>query len=116
MKLGLKTLWLIALVGVGCGDDGVGPGGEVVGGACTVSQNCAVGSECLGGKEFPGGTCALRCNAQSHCPDGTECMKEKDGVCLLACRYPQDCRLGYSCKGKDRYGLAGEALVCIAED
>jgi hypothetical protein len=87
----------------------------VVGGPCVDRNDCAAGSRCLTGGDFPGGICTTPCAADSPCPRGSVCVDEAEGVCLLACTSPADCRAGYGCKGKPRKSTAGDALVCFKD-
>ncbi len=97
-----------------CGDDdGVGLFGDEVGGPCRDSNDCQY--RCQGGGDFPQGTCTLPCNIDDDCPLGTYCVKKEDGICLLGCDHPADCRDGYTCKGVENNGTEGESLVCIHE-
>ena len=107
----LVSLVLVCLM-PGCGDDGVGASGSVVGGPCASTDACAAGSFCVTGGDFPDGTCTVSCRSDPECPEGTACVDKQGGVCLLACLYPQDCRAGYTCKGEDRAFGGGDALVC----
>ena len=108
--------WLSALVVLltclvlGCG---VGNDGDVVGGPCRDDTDCASGSFCLAEKDFPGGTCTVRCGSHDDCPSDTRCVEEDNGVCLLECYEPEECRGGYTCKGKKNQSGGGESLVCI---
>lgn len=106
--------WLLFACSVlGCGDGGVGPEGDVVGGSCTGDGQCAEGSRCLVEGDFPGGTCTVDCDSQADCPSGSACVQENDGTCLLSCESASDCRAGYDCEEKSRRGASGGAFVCI---
>ena len=98
----------------GCSsDDGVGRTGELVGGACELTDDCD--ERCLNDNDFPDGTCTVSCSNDDDCPSGTHCIDEAGGVCLLACELPSDCRGGYTCKGKENAGHGGESLVCFKD-
>lgn len=114
MNCGRLTMPCVLFLMASCGD-GVGPGGEVVGGACRLATECAAGSYCETSGDFPGGTCTVRCRSEAECPGGTACVSKAGGICLLACQYPQDCRPGYTCKGESRESGGGDALVCIKD-
>jgi hypothetical protein len=104
---------LLTLLAPGCGNDAVGKNGSVVGGACSGSGGCAGGSTCLQDTMYPGGMCAVHCQAQSDCPRGSICVQESGGMCLLGCSSASDCRSGYSCQDKSTLNPAGHATVCI---
>lgn len=95
---------------VACGGDGVGKGGDVVGGPCASNGDCEFRCE-LGG-DYPQGTCVKPCNTDNDCPDGTYCINTNGGICLLACTTPSDCRGGYTCEGKENRTHGGDSLVC----
>lgn len=95
---------------VACGDDGVGHGGDVVGGECRDDFDCA--ERCLSGDDFPRGTCSVSCRDDRDCPGGTYCVDEAGGTCLLACGAHADCRPGYVCDDTDRRGGGGDVFVC----
>ncbi|UJR84983.1 hypothetical protein [Sandaracinus amylolyticus] len=105
---------LVLLAAVGCGDGGVGPEGDVVGGSCTADGACAGGSRCLVESDFPDGTCTVDCTSQDDCPGGSICVQENGGTCLLACEAADDCRDGYACVEKSRLGAPDGALVCMS--
>lgn len=110
------ALALLACSGLlaACGDDdAVGLDGDRVGGACRDSNDCEY--RCQEGGDFPDGTCTLPCNVDDDCPLGTYCVHKEEGICLLGCEHPTDCRDGYTCKGVDNNGTDGESLVCIHE-
>lgn len=110
---GMTRLFAISLVLViaACGGDGVGNGGDVVGGPCASNGDCDFRCE-LGG-DFPQGTCVKPCNTDGDCPDGTFCINTDGGICLLGCNEPSDCRGGYNCEGKENRTHGGDSLVCI---
>lgn len=92
------------------GSDGVGNAGDVVGGPCNTSGDCAF--RCETGGDYPQGTCIKPCNTDNDCPDGTFCINRDGGVCLLGCDRPSDCRGGYNCEGHENRGHGGDSLVC----
>lgn len=104
---------VVAIAGfVAChGGGDVGPDGGLVGGACRDGRDCA--ERCVGGGDFPDGTCTVDCRDDRDCPDGTLCIDVEGGVCLLGCRYHEDCRPPYECKDRDREGAGGREAVCI---
>ncbi len=111
----MKHLWVafgLALVAGGaCG----GTPADVMGGPCTV-QSCAPGSHCLTGADFPDGMCVIACSvANPSCPEASVCVEEEGQNCLPSCSSPQNCRLGYTCKGKKNVVGGGESLVCLKE-
>jgi hypothetical protein len=111
----MRALIVVVFMVAACGDDapGVGLSGDVVGGPCATSNQCAGGSECQTGGDFPGGTCTVPCLTQSQCPSGTVCIDKGGGMCLLPCQTVQDCRGGYKCKLHKRKDKSDEALVCL---
>jgi hypothetical protein len=102
---------------VGCGDsgsgveEGVGVDGDVVGGPCQSSADCADGSECID-DNYPDGTCTIACARDADCPEGSVCISSDGGVCLLTCDSKADCRAGYECEGKSKEEGDGESKVC----
>ena len=109
----MRHLWfaalLLPLASSGCG----GTPTEVVGGPCA-PQSCAPGSLCLTGADFPGGMCVVACStANPSCPEGSVCVEEEGKNCLPSCSAPQNCRPGYTCKGKKNVVGGGESLVCL---
>lgn len=111
--LRLASIVTIALLTLtfACGDDGVGNGGDVVGGACVDNGDCA--ERCQLGGDFPQGTCTVTCNTDNDCPGGTYCIDTEGGICLLGCDTPSDCRGGYNCEGKTNRTHGGDSLVCV---
>jgi hypothetical protein len=109
-RLTVAALAVVALFG--CGGGSVGKDGDVVGGACGSSGECAGGSSCLTASMYPAGMCTVDCETQADCPDGTVCVTESGGTCLLGCNEAGDCREGYGCIEKSTPG-DGHALVCI---
>jgi hypothetical protein len=107
---------MVCLGGVaGCGDDGtsgVGTEGDVVGGPCTDTSECADGSTCLDEGDFPGGTCTVACDDDADCPAGSLCISSEGGVCLLPCDSKDECREGYECEGKSKQNGEGDSKVC----
>jgi hypothetical protein len=91
--------------------DGVGLDGDVVGGSCRDSRDCA--ERCVRGSDFPGGTCTVDCRDDRDCPASTYCIDVSGGICLLDCYDDRDCRRGYDCSNKRRRGTSGRAYVCI---
>lgn len=106
-----STTMLMFVAIVGCGGDGVGLDGDLVGGACTGPADCEY--RCETGGDFPQGTCVKPCNVDADCPDGTYCIEKEGGICLLGCDVPSDCRGGYNCEGQTNRGHGGDSLVCI---
>ncbi|MBA3392118.1 MAG: hypothetical protein H0T89_05710 [Deltaproteobacteria bacterium] len=92
------------------GGDGVGLGGDLVGGPCVDERDCDF--RCQTGDDYPQGTCIKPCNTDNDCPDGTHCINTDGGICLLGCDVPADCRGGYNCEGKENRGTGGDSLVC----
>jgi|MudIll2142460700_1097286.scaffolds.fasta_scaffold05998_2 hypothetical protein len=111
--LRLTSILMLMMFAFACGDDGVGHGGDVVGGPCVSPGDCAF--RCETGGDFPQGTCIKPCNTDGDCPDGTNCINQDGGICLLSCGQPADCRGGYNCLGKENRGHGGDSLVCIAD-
>jgi hypothetical protein len=112
----MKQWMILGVMGwalAGCGGDGVGNTGDVVGGPCQDDNDCARGSECATGGDFPGGTCTVRCFDDRDCPSGTACIDTSGGICLLLCDFDTDCRLGHECSDESRQGASGSASVCI---
>jgi len=109
-----RTLVLAAIIfaSASCGDD-VGNSGTAVGGPCSSNVDCSPQSRCVTSGDFPGGTCAINCASHEDCPFGTRCVSKEDGICLLQCEVPADCRGGYSCKGESNASGGGDSLVCI---
>jgi hypothetical protein len=94
-----------------CGEDDVGNGSDLVGGACQHDPDCS--DRCVEGKDFPNGTCTVDCHDDGDCPDGTHCIDSAGGVCLLSCEHDPDCRGGYDCRDRKRRGHGGNAPVCF---
>jgi hypothetical protein len=105
------TLGVVGLAG--CGGDGVGTDGDLVGGACAANADCE--DRCLTGADYPEGVCSLSCASDTDCPESTYCIEDGGGVCMLACARPSDCRGGYTCKGKRNQGHGGDSLVCFKD-
>ena len=104
----------VLLAPLGCGDGGsVGNSGDLVGGPCDDDSDCASASYCQHGGAFPDGTCTQKCAVQAHCPPGTACVEKEGGICLLLCRFQEDCRLEYRCKSTKRIEDDGNDMVCI---
>ncbi len=108
----LFAVAVLLLLAPACGD-GVGNEGDLVGGPCRDSQDCA--DICLTGSDFPEGTCSIPCRFDEDCPGGTACIDEDGGVCLLLCHFDTDCRHGYECDDESRKGHPGNAAVCIED-
>lgn len=113
----IRVLSLLAactalLIASGCGG-GVGNDGDLVGGSCRDSDDCA--EFCATGSDFPEGTCTVSCRDDVDCPSGTACIDEDGGVCLLLCNFDTDCRRGYECDDESRQGHPGDASVCIED-
>lgn len=110
--LGVLLFVLVAHNAGSCGNDGVGVNGDVVGGPCLGAADCE--EACLRDGDFPNGSCSVPCGTDAHCPPGTFCIRhDGQGWCVLGCVHPSDCRAGYTCKGQDNNGHAGESLVCV---
>lgn len=107
--LGMLT-GLTLLLAVGCGN-GVGNSGAEVGGSCVVSSDCSVLSRCLTGADFPGGYCAASCDSTADCPDGSVCVEQQGGICVVDC---SECRGddGYSCQDLPARGAGGTVRGC----
>jgi hypothetical protein len=118
MKATAPLLLLAALFVFGCGDDstggsdGVGTNGDVVGGPCAGTDECASGSECQVDGDFPGGMCTVACSTDDDCPSGSYCISNEGGICMLPCESKDDCRDGYQCEGKSREAGDGDVKVC----
>lgn len=96
----------------GCGNS-VGPGGSLVGAACSESAMCA--SMCVMDKHYPGGMCSVRCASDVDCPAGAVCIDDAGGICAVACGVNADCAnfgRGFLCDARDRRGAPGGTLVC----
>ncbi|HUH04898.1 MAG TPA: hypothetical protein VML75_23030 [Kofleriaceae bacterium] len=113
MRFVLMILATASFLLVGCGGDGVGNGGSLVGGSCSSQSDCD--ERCLTGGDYPQGTCAVSCDTNADCPEGTQCVDKEGGVCLLSCTVPAECRGGYTCKGEQNKGHGGDSLVCIQD-
>jgi hypothetical protein len=115
---GFAIVGWVLLVVSGCGSDssgggdGIGNEGDVVGGPCSDSSECADGSLCESGGDFPGGMCTVACSSDSDCPEGTYCISNEGGICMLPCESKDDCREGFQCEGKSRESGDGEKKVC----
>lgn len=109
MTLRLALMLAITALAAAC-DDGVGNDGSLVGGACSSSNDCEF--RCETGGDFPQGLCTRPCNIDDDCPDGTFCIDTQDGICMLGCQRPSDCRGGYNCEGRRNRGHGGDSLVC----
>ncbi|MCC7384721.1 MAG: hypothetical protein IT384_22925 [Deltaproteobacteria bacterium] len=117
MRPPLLTLALSLALGLavwGCGGS-VGVDGSTVGGPCTTNTDCSSSSRCLTSGDFPGGYCTVNCAKHEDCPTDARCIEKESGVCLQQCELPQDCRGGYTCKGKKNQFGGGESLVCIKD-
>jgi hypothetical protein len=103
-----------ALVVLGACGSGVGNEGVIVGGDCVVSRECDVDSRCLTGEDFPGGYCARSCDSDDQCPEGSACVDEAGGVCMVSCASSGECRSeeGYDCVELTARGAGGTATVC----
>jgi hypothetical protein len=112
-----EMLWVVVLGAmvsvVGC-SSGVGNDGDIVGGACVVSSQCAMESRCLTGASFPAGYCAKTCGSDEDCPGGSECVQVEGGVCMVSCGSSAECRSGdgYGCVSREARGAAGTRTVC----
>lgn len=106
----LVLICIVLVAASACGGDGVGNGGDVVGGPCASSGDCE--HRCQLGDDYPQGTCVKPCTTDEQCPDGTHCINTEGGICLLSCDVPADCRGGYNCAGKENRGHGGDSLVC----
>lgn len=104
-----SVLLLTLLTATACHD--VGVDGGLVGGSCRDDRDCV--ERCVDGGKFPDGTCTVDCRDDRDCPADTFCIREKGGVCLLACDVDDECRGGYDCKNEDREGRSGKIEVCI---
>lgn len=109
----LALLFFALFAIAGCSSD-VGPNGLAVGGPCTDAFDCAAGSYCLRSLAFPDGMCTTNCGDDSDCRNGSTCVEQASGVCLLTCETDADCgREGYVCRERDRRGMTGRVRVCI---
>lgn len=98
---------------LGCGDEGIGNEGDVVGGTCETADDCH--DRCVRSGDFPQGVCTVSCSVDDDCPDGTHCIAKEGGICLLACELPSDCRGGFTCQGEENRGHGGDSLVCVGD-
>ena len=118
MKIGK---WVLALALLGCGaigcdgDDNekVGPGGSLVGGSCSNSDDCQ--ERCVRGGDYPGGMCTVGCASDDDCPRHTACISDEGGICSIVCDRGDDCAdfgKEWTCKDRDRRGHSGKVGVC----
>lgn len=113
--IGRAVVMALTTLLAACGDDGpsgVGNEGDVVGGPCEGSGDCADGSECLSDGDFPGGMCTVACSSDADCPEGSLCVSSDGGTCLLPCNDDADCRDGYECDDRSREEGDGTVDVC----
>ena len=98
-----------------CGPDDVGPHSRLVGGRCSVDNDCS--KRCITGGNFPEGYCSVTCLNDKDCPGGSVCISQNGGICMATCSgAPADCDpygAGFSCNRETRQGGSGGALVCI---
>jgi hypothetical protein len=106
------TLSALLLAAACSGGEDVGVDGDVVGGPCAAADDCADGSTCITSGDFPGGQCSVACSSDAQCPDGTRCISNKSGVCLLSCASAADCRGDYKCEDESLESGDGSVLVC----
>jgi serine protease len=102
---------------LGCGADDVGPQSHMVGGRCTVDNDCI--KRCVTGTHFPGGYCTVSCTTDRDCPGGATCGAISGlagGICLAVCQIPADCNgygAGYQCNRQTNQGGGMAALACV---
>jgi poly-gamma-glutamate synthesis protein (capsule biosynthesis protein) len=101
-------------------DPGWEPVGEAdgwIGGSCASELVCG-GGVCAG--DYPGGLCTRSCDG--YCPDqvgraGSFCVADQvgsAGMCVSTCDDDQDCREGYRCQQRARFGQPGVVKrVCL---
>lgn len=89
-----------------------------IGGSCESSGVCG-GAQCS--TSFPDGLCTQSC--EGSCPDQvgratTFCVAAPSGaagMCVAQCQTDADCRTGWSCQSRSRYGDASTTRrVCVA--
>ena len=106
MKMNLKITMAIVCVAfllVGCGDEtseAAGDGsGQMGGGTCFISDECATGQYCKADDPFasPEGTCAPfeqeggECTSGTQCVDGLVCLKSQGRQYGACTPFPSDC-------------------------
>ena len=64
----------------------LGAGGTRCGTECRTHEDCEAGSVCWGG-----GVCVPECRSSADCIEGTVCLEE---ACALTCDQDSDCRQG----------------------
>lgn len=107
------VVFLGLMLATACGGNSVGNDGDLVGGSCRDSGNCA--DICLSGGDWPEGMCSVACRDDFDCPSETACIDDEGGVCLLLCDFDTDCRRGYECDDESRRGHPGNATVCVKD-
>lgn len=118
-----KMLWTVSFLVIaaavgGCGSE-VGNDGDVVGGGCVVSSECAPQSVCRTGESWPGGYCANGCDSDEDCLDGSRCVAEEGGICVVECASDAECRSedeSYACLTRNARGAAGTVMACATDD
>lgn len=111
--LGFGSIVGVFLFALGCAPE-VGNDGDVVGGGCVVSSECAPESQCRTGGEWPEGYCAKLCESDADCPEGSVCTGDGN-FCLVDCSGGEPCRTedGYECVAREgRGGPVGDVMVC----
>lgn len=99
---------LLALAGCGIDSDV----SRQIGARCEATDDCD--DRCLRGDDYPDGFCSRSCLVDADCPDGTACVDDDGGVCLVACPDDAACAYlgaGWSCETREAIE-GGEVDVC----
>ena len=95
---------------VGCSSYDVS---RTIGARCSLDVQCD--ERCLSTGEWPGGFCTTSCDTNANCAEGSTCIAEQGGVCVLPCAIDADCHfLGatYACKSVDAQVGGSKVMVC----
>jgi hypothetical protein len=85
---------------------------RTIGARCDEMDDCA--ERCLPTDDYPGGFCSLSCLDDADCPDGTACIDDDGGVCLVPCTGDDGCEYlgeGWGCAAR-RATTGEEVMVC----